>query len=225
MLRPMIRRFAAAVAALALIAPASAGITDYTAYNAALKPPAAAEVRIVFIGDSITSGWIAPQPTRVDGATRIGRGIAGQTSAGVRARFAADVLALQPRIVHILVGTNDIAGNGGEMTLDDTRANIAAIAGAATAAGARVIVGTLLPTTDYYWRPGRNPAPKIAEINAWIRREAAANHYVVADYFTPMAAPDGSLRAEYSRDGTHPNAAGHKQMEAIAAASIAEALR
>lgn len=214
-----------ALIAFALLAasPGLAARYDMKVLNAELKAPKPGEIRIVFIGDSITAGWIHPLPDKVDGTVRIGRGIAGQTSAQVRARFAEDCLALHPAVVHILVGTNDIAGNGGPMTLDDTRANLSAMASAAQAAGIKVIIGTLLPTIEYNWRPGQQPVPKIAEINAWIRQEAAARNYVLADYFTPLAAPDGSLKAQYSRDGVHPNANGYKIVEAVATAAIADA--
>ncbi len=227
MMRPKTRSRLLLALGLALLvtlpARADAPPPKFAAADAALKPPRPDEVRIVFIGDSVTSGWISPLPEKVGDTVRIGRGIAGQTSADVRARFAADALALHPGVVHILVGTNDIAGNGGPITLDDTRANLAAMAADAKAAGARVILSTLLPCTDYYWHRGQQPAPKIAEINAWIRQEAAAKGYVLADYFTPMAAPDASLKAEYSRDGTHPNEAGHKVMAGIAEAAITAA--
>lgn len=218
----MIRRALLAFFVLAA-SPGLAARYDFGVLNGELKDPRPGEIRIVFIGDSITSGWISPLPDKVDGAVRIGRGIAGQTSAQVRARFAADAIALHPAIVHILVGTNDIAGNGGPMTLDDTRANLTAMASAAQAAGIRVIIGTLLPTIDYGWRPGQHPVPKIAEMNAWIRQEAAARHYVLAEYFTPLAAPDGSLKAQLSSDGVHPNASGYKLVEKIATTAIAEA--
>lgn len=199
--------------------------SKFAAANAALAAPRPGEPRVVFIGDSITSGWSKFGGGFLDGRTLVGRGIAGQTTAAMRARFAEDVLALKPTVVHILGGTNDIAGNGGPMTLADTEANLAAMAKSARAAGARVILGSVLPASDFPWRPGQHPAASLAALNVWIRHEATERGYTYADYYTPFVDADGGMKPGTSKDGVHPTAETYRAMAPIARAAIAAATR
>lgn len=211
--------------ALAAAAPAAAlPRVDYRAANAALGAPAPGENRVVFIGDSITYGWAGANGGDWFASHRyIGRGIAGETSAGVRKRFDRDALDLRPALVHILVGTNDIAGNGGDVSEDATVANIVAMADAARARGVRVLVGAVLPAADFAWRPGRAPAAKIVALNARLRAAAGAHGYRFVDYHTPLAGPDGGMRPGLSSDGVHPTADGYRAMARIADVAIAGA--
>ena len=139
-----------------------------------LGAPAAGENRVVFMGDSITEGWHFDVPGGVFAAKPyVNRGISGQTTPQMVLRFHQDVIALQPKVVVILAGTNDIAGNTGPMTLEQTEDNIAAMAEMATANHIRVVLCSILPAFDYPWQPGLTPAPKIDAINAWIKDYAA----------------------------------------------------
>ena len=127
-----------------------------------LGPPAAGEKRVVFMGDSITEGWHFDAPGGVFAAKPyINRGISGQTTPQMVLRFHQDVIALQPKVVVILAGTNDIAGNTGPMTLEETENNLAAMAEMATANHIGVVLCSILPAFDYPWQPGLTPAPKI----------------------------------------------------------------
>ena len=125
------------------------------------------ENRVVFMGDSITEGWHFDGPSPAfAGKPYINRGISGQTTPQMVLRFHQDVIALQPKVVVILAGTNDIAGNTGPMTLEQTEDNLAAMAEMATANHIRVVLCSVLPAFDYPWQPGLTPA---LSTTAWRR--------------------------------------------------------
>lgn len=192
----------------------------YAAENRALDP--AQPVSVVFIGDSITEGWKRLDPGFF-GPAVLDRGISGQTSPQMLVRFYPDVVALRPRVVHIMAGTNDIAGNTGPTSPEDFKNNIRAMADLARANGIVVIIGSILPSNRFDWSPDLKPDPRIRELNAWLKTYAADNGLVFADYWSALAGPDGELPAAYSSDGVHPNAAGYAVMRPIAEQAIAEA--
>jgi lysophospholipase L1-like esterase len=191
-----------------------------------LAPPAAGEKRVVFMGDSITEGWHFDAPGGVFAAKPyVNRGISGQTTPQMVLRFHQDVIALQPKVVVILAGTNDIAGNTGPMTLEDTEANLAAMAEMATANHIHVVLCSILPAFDYPWQPGLMPAPKIDEINAWLKDYAATHGHVYVDYHSAMKDERDGLPANLSHDGVHPTPAGYDVMAPLAEAGIAKAMK
>lgn len=179
---------------------------------------------VVFIGDSITEGW-----ARIDagyfGTSRIGRGIGGQTSPQILLRFSQDVVALRPRVVHIMIGTNDIAGNTGPNSPQAWQDNIRAMVAIARANGIAVILGSIPPADRFDWRPALTPAPRIAELNRWLRDYAATEHLTYADYHSALTTPAGALDPAYGTDGVHPDARGYAVMRPIADRAIAQALR
>ena len=193
--------------------------------NAALPPPAAGEQRVVFMGNSITEAWAKYFPTHFPGKPYIGRGISGQTTPQMLVRFRPDVLALRPRVVVILAGTNDIAGNTGPATLEMIADNITSMTELAQAHGIRVVLGSVLPAYDYPWKKGLEPAPKIVALNRWLKQYAASAHAVYVDFHTAMADERQGLRAELSPDGVHPNEAGYRVMGPLVEQAIAAALR
>ncbi|MGK2935880.1 MAG: SGNH/GDSL hydrolase family protein [Gemmatimonadaceae bacterium] len=186
---------------------------------------APSENRVVFIGDSITESWATYFPALFPGKPYIGRGISGQTTPQILVRFRQDVVRLQPRVVVILAGTNDIAGNTGPSSLEMIQDNLASMAEIARANGIRVVLSSVLPAYDYPWKRGLDPAPKIVALNSWIRAYAEATGAVYLDYHSPMADGRGGLRAELTKDGVHPNAAGYAVMAPLADAAIARALQ
>ena len=195
-------------------------LARYRQANAALRPTAAA--RIVFMGDSITQGWIDLAPGFFTPG-RIDRGIGGQTTPQMLLRFRQDVIDLHPAVVHIMAGTNDIAGNTGPMTAEQTQANIMSMAELARAHGVRVILASIPPADGFPWRPGLDTAPKIAAMNAWLRSYAARTGAIYADYWTALH--DGrALRRDWASDGVHPNRAGYAAMAPVAEAAIRAAL-
>ncbi|THD36540.1 MAG: GDSL family lipase [Sphingomonas sp.] len=182
-----------------------------------------AKIDIVFIGDSITEGWAIADPAFF-APGRIDRGISGQTSPQMLDRFTPDVLELKPRVVHIMAGTNDIAGNSGAMSLEWTENVIRHMAEYARAHGIRVVIGSVLPARAFGWRKEQRPAVAIAALNRWLRNYANRRGFAYADYYSAMAESDGGLPARLSRDGVHPNKAGYAIMRPIAEAAIAKAL-
>jgi lysophospholipase L1-like esterase len=139
-------------------------------------------------------------------------------------RFHQDVIALQPKVVVILAGTNDIAGNTGPMTLAQTEDNLAAMAEMATANHIRVVLCSVLPAFDYPWQPGLTPAPKIDAINAWVKTYTEKHGYIYVDYHSAMKDERDGLPASLSRDGVHPTLAGYAIMAPLVEAGIAKAL-
>jgi acyl-CoA thioesterase I len=202
-----------------------ADLAHYAGANAALRPPASNEQRVVFMGNSITEGWAKFFPAEFPGKPYIGRGISGQTTPQMLVRFRQDVVALHPAVVVILGGTNDIAGNTGPSTLEMIEDNLTSMTEIAKANGIRVVLSSVLPVFDYPWRRGLEPAPKIIALNAWMKAYAAKVGVVYLDYESAMADGRHGLRADLTYDGVHPNDAGYRVMAPLAEAAIAEALR
>lgn len=201
-----------------------ANLHRYQSANAALGAPAAGESRVVFYGNSITDAWAQYFPRMFPGKPYVGRGISGQTTPQMLVRFHQDVVALQPAVVVILAGTNDIAGNTGLSTLEMIEDNLAAMTEIARAHHIRVVLSSVLPVYDYPWRRGLEPAPKIIALNAWMKRYAADVGETYLDYHAAMADARGGLPVELSADGVHPNEAGYRVMAPLAEAAIATAL-
>ena len=194
--------------------------------NAKVTAPAPGEERVVFFGDSITEGWGRVKDSRFfPGKPYLNRGISGQTTPQMLVRFRQDVIALRPRVVVILAGINDIAGNTGPMSLSQTEDNIHSMVELAKANGIAVVLSSVLPAYDFPWRRGLEPAGKVVELNARLKEYAARNGLTYLDYFTPMADDKQGLKAELTYDGVHPNAAGYAAMEPLAAQAIEKALR
>lgn len=187
-----------------------------------LGAPAAGEQRVVFMGDSITQGWHLDES--FPGKPYVNRGISGQTTPQMVLRFHQDVIDLKPKVVVILGGTNDIAGNTGPMTLEETEENLEAMAEMASAHRIKVVLCSVMPVYDYLWRPGLTPAPKIDEVNAWMQSYAAEKGYIYVDYHTAMKDERDGLPATLSKDGVHPLPSGYAVMTKLAEAGIERAL-
>ncbi len=196
----------------------------YRQANAELPPPAAGENRVVFYGNSITEGWAPLFAVAFPGKPYIGRGISGQTTPQMLVRFRQDVVELKPKVVVILAGTNDIAGNTGASSIGMIEDNLASMAELARANGIRVVLSSVLPVFDYPWKPGLEPAPKIVALNQWMRDYAAAHGFVYLDYHSAMADQRQGMKAGLAEDGVHPNAAGYRLMAPLAERAITEAL-
>ena len=208
-------------------------LSRYRDANAKVAAPAKDEQRVVFMGDSITDMWVQPRfGAFFPGKPYIGRGIGGQTTPQMLLRFRADVIALQPKVVVILAGTNDIAGNTGPITLEETEGNLASMAEVARANGIRVVLSSVMPVSNYGHDHDGNPVDvrlkrppeKILELNAWIKKYAAQNGHGYLDYFSAMVNELGLLKKELSEDGLHPNSAGYAVMAPLAEQAIQAAL-
>jgi lysophospholipase L1-like esterase len=202
-----------------------ASLARYREANAQLAPPRSGEQRVVFYGNSITEAWAWYFEAMFPNKPYVGRGISGQTTPQMLVRFRQDVIALQPAVVVILAGTNDIAGNTGPSTQAMIQDNLISMTELARANGIAVVLSSVLPAYDYRWRPGREPAGKIVALNAWMKEYASSHDVVYLDYHSAMADERQGLRAELSEDGVHPNEAGYRVMAPLAERAIADALR
>jgi lysophospholipase L1-like esterase len=192
--------------------------------NTKLGLPAAGEVRIVFMGNSITEGWSRLDSGFFTGRPFINRGISGQTTPQMLIRFKPDVVNLKAEVVVILAGINDIAGNTGPSTLEMIEDNLSSMVEIAQANGIKVVLSSVLPAYDFPWRPGMEPAEKVVKLNSWIKSFAGTHNCIYLDYFTPMSDEKHGLKKEYSQDGVHPNLAGYKIMEPLVEEAIKKAL-
>jgi len=199
-------------------------LARYRADNARLAAPAPGEARVVFFGDSITDSWGRDAGEFFPGKPYVNRGISGQTTPQMLVRFSQDVVALKPRAVVILAGTNDIAGNTGPATPKMIEDNLAAMAAIARQNGIQIVFASILPAKNYPWRPEVRPVDTIRQLNAWVKAYCAREKLTYLDYYSAMAGADGGMRAELSSDGVHPNAAGYAVMAPLAQKAIEQAL-
>jgi lysophospholipase L1-like esterase len=209
-------------------------IARYREANSKVTAPAKNEARVVFMGDSITDSWDDPKYGGFfPGKPYLDRGISGQTTPQMLIRFRPDVIALQPKVVVILAGTNDLAGNTGPMTLQAIEDNLASMAELARAHGIRVVLASVLPISDYekdrtgqpITRSKQRPPDQIRALNEWMKNYANTNQMIYLDYFAAMADEPGFLREELSEDGLHPNQKGYDIMSPLAEKAIAAALK
>ena len=208
-------------------------LARYHEANTKVEPPAKNEKRVVFMGDSITDGWTNPQfGGFFPGKPYIDRGISGQTTPQMLIRFHPDVIALRPKVVVILAGTNDLAGNTGTGTISEIEDNLSTMADLARAHGIHVVLASVTPISDYGPRHEGRPAmsvgrppEKILEINAWMKKYAWENGYTYLDYFSATVDDKGFLKKELSEDGLHPNAKGYAVMGPLAEQAIQSALK
>jgi lysophospholipase L1-like esterase len=200
-------------------------LNRYREENVKLGLPAAGEKRVVFMGNSITEGWKDLSPEFFSGRPYICRGISGQTTPQMLVRFRPDVIALKPKVVVILAGINDIAGNTGPATLEMIEDNITSMAELAKANGIQVMLSSVLPAYDFPWNPGVFPSEKILLLNKWIKEYAFANTFFYVDYYSSMVDERKGLKKELSEDGVHPNKAGYTIMERLVEKEIAKALK
>ena len=193
--------------------------------NSKLAPPASGENRVVFMGDSITQDWkIEGKKGSFPGKPYVNRGIKAQTTPQMLLRFRQDVIALKPKVVVILAGINDIAGNTGPETPEQIEDNLASMADLATANRIRVVLCSVLPAIKIDWVQGLKPAPKVVALNAWIKAYAAEKGYVYVDYYSTMKDERDGLPATLSNDGVHPLPTGYAIMAPLVEAGIQKAL-
>lgn len=208
-----------------------ANLNRYHEANQKIISSAENETRVVFMGDSITDGWNLAQyfPAK----PYINRGIGGQTTPQMLLRFRADVIDLQPRVVVILAGTNDISGNTGPMTLEDTARNIVSMVELAKANNIRVVLSSVLPVNDrvknkegvLMMQTKNRPNERITAMNDWLKKYAAQSDSIYLDYYSATVETDGTLKNGISYDGLHPNADGYKIMQSLAEKAIGQALK
>jgi lysophospholipase L1-like esterase len=198
----------------------------YQKENAALNQVGKTENRVVFMGNSITQQWKEKDSTFFKENPFICRGISGQTTPQMLVRFRQDVIALQPKVVVILAGTNDIAGNTGPTTLEMIMDNLASMAELANSNGIKVVLCSVLPAYEYPWRrEGQEPNIKIPKLNGMIKAYCDKKNFVYLDYFSAMADERNGMKAELTTDGVHCTTAGYVVMEGLVKDAINLALK
>jgi lysophospholipase L1-like esterase len=209
-------------------------LARFAGANAALAKKAPGEVRVVFFGDSITDNWSkAGYGGFFPDKPYVNRGIGGQTTSQMLVRFRPDVLALDPDVVVILAGTNDVAGNSGPIAPEAIENNLASMAELAKAHGVRVVLASILPVADDKKdaagqplnRSTDRPPATLRAINAWMSDYARRNGHVYLDYASAVADATGGFKSDLNNDGLHPNAAGYAVMAPLAEKAIADAMR
>jgi lysophospholipase L1-like esterase len=178
-----------------------------------------AKVDTVFLGDSITEGWVRAD-AEFFAKGNVGRGISAQTTPQLLVRMHADVIALKPRTVHIMAGTNDIAHNTGPMTAQESQANLMAMCEIAKAHKLRIVLGSVPPASKYWWRPEVSPKPEALALNEWMRGHAKQIGAKYADYAAVLTDASGNVKLDLAKDEVHPTAAGYAAMRKVAEAAI-----
>ena len=187
----------------------------FHAENHKLEARVEGSTRVVLMGNSITEGWPKFYPEFFETSTFIARGISGQTTPQMLLRFRQDVIDLDPDVVVILAGTNDIAGNTGPITLDQIKGYIVSMCELARTNDIKVVISSVLPAYEYSWRKDLKPAGLIVELNTMLKQYADQEGFVYLDYFSPMADRRNGLKGEYTYDGVHPNKAGYLIMSKL----------
>jgi acyl-CoA thioesterase-1 len=199
----------------------------YRADDATVKAMTDNKNRVIFFGDSITDGW--KLDNYFPGKSYINRGIGGQTTPQMLVRFRQDVIDLKPKVLVVLAGTNDIAGNTGPMLNEDIEANLSSMAELAKAHDIKVVFSSILPVHDYTTQgtefSSQRPADRILALNTWLKDYCAKNKIVYLDYFNAMVDEKGKLKKDLAEDGLHPNDAGYKIMVPLAEAAITKAMK
>ena len=178
----------------------------------------------VFMGNSITEGWIVADPSFFEDHGFVDRGISGQSSSQMVARFQQDVVALAPRVVHIMAGTNDIGGATGPITEDEFAGNIRAMLDMAKANDIAVVLAAIPPMSRLLPRPEFDVRPVVRRLNARLASLAAEYGATFVDYYAPLALPDGAFDPRFANDGVHPTRAGYAVMEPLALRAVNSAL-
>lgn len=202
-----------------------ANLSRYEKENEILMQSSESSDRVVFMGNSITEGWIKVDPNFFKDNNFVNRGISGQTTPQMLIRFRQDVINLKPKAVVILAGTNDLAGNTGPSSVEKIEGNIKSMCELAKSNNIKVILCSILPAYDYPWRAGIYPTEKILEINKWMKEYTNENNFSFVDYFTQLADENNALNKKYSGDGVHPNEVGYSIMKPIVLKAITEALK
>ena len=201
-----------------------ANLSKYREENAKLALASSHENRIVFMGNSITEEWETFHPEFFSGKPYINRGISSQTTPQMLLRFRADVINLNPELVIIMAGTNDIAGNTGPSSIEMIAHNIISMAELAMINDIKIILCSVLPVYDYTWKPGLNPVGKISDLNEIIKDYAQNNDITYLDYYSSMVDDRKGLIEDFTYDGVHPNKLGYTIMESLLETAIVETL-
>jgi len=203
-----------------------ANFRRYSEANKKLPALKEGENRVVFLGNSITEGWVRAQPDFFAKGNYIGRGISGQTSPQALLRFRPDVVDLKPKVVVINIGINDIAENTGPYNPEFTLGNIASMVEIAKANGIKVVLASVHPAYEFPWRKDISDVPnKIIRFNERLKQYAQSQGVVYLDYHSAMKDSRNGMAPDIAEDGVHPTLKGYQIMAPLAEAAIATALK
>lgn len=197
-----------------------ANFKKYATQNSTVAKPMQGEQRVVFLGNSIFEGWLRLRPEFFIGKPYYDRGISGQSTPQMLLRFYDDVLALNPTVLVLKAGINDIAQNAGPYEELKTLNNIKAIAQLARANKIKVILCSVLPASDFKWRPGLNPGDKVISLNNEIKKFAEQNKFYYLDLYSSVVDDNKGMKTAYADDGVHPTVAGYKVLEPLVEEAI-----
>jgi len=201
-----------------------AGLNRYGSEDTELPHPKQGENRVVFLGDQITERWGQGPARFFPGKPYINRGIAGQTTPQMLIRFRQDVIALQPKVVVIMAGSNDLAGATGPATEGTIAENFESMVELARLHGIRVVLCSVTPVSDFYKKQtGLRPQGKIIGLNGWIKQYAAESGSVYLNYYAALA-EGRDFKKDLTVDGLMPNDAGYAVMAPLAEQAIGQAL-
>lgn len=200
------------------------GMVGYYSDDNAALIASKAPVDVVFMGDSITEGWFDKRPGFFSRG-RIDRGISGQTTSQMVLRMMSDVVALRPRVVHIMGGTNDIAGNTGPMPAQMSEDNVRAMADIAERQGIKVLIASVPPAGKFPWAPDVETRNSIAELNRRLKRLARQTGATFVDYHPALDDGTGAMKPGLAVDGVHPTEAGYDAMATIVDPVLRRSLR
>jgi len=192
-----------------------ANLKRFQQENSELMLAKAHENRVVFMGNSITEGWLSIRPEFFKNKPYVNRGISGQTTPQMLVRFRQDVIHLKPSTVVLLAGINDIAENTGPSTIEMIANNIVSMAELAKANHINVIICSVLPANKFPWREGLKPAEKVIKLNALLQSYSKKHKLAYVDYYSAMVNDSHGLKKELGEDGIHPNKNGYLIMEPI----------
>ena len=192
-----------------------ANLKRFQQENSELMLAKAHEHRVVFMGNSITEGWLSIRPEFFKNKPYVNRGISGQTTPQMLLRFRQDVIHLKPSTVVLLAGINDIAENTGPSTIEMIVNNIISMAELAKTNQINVIICSVLPANNFPWRKGIKPAEKVRKLNAILQSYSYENKLAYVDYYSAMVNDSDGLKKELGEDGIHPNKNGYLIMEPI----------
>lgn len=202
-----------------------ANFKKYAQQNASLTSTKANADRVVFMGNSITEGWINARPSFFETNPYIDRGISGQTTSQMLLRFRRDVIDLHPKVVVFLAGINDIAENTGPIALKDVYGNIISMVELAQSNNIQPVICSVLPSNNFPWRPSIKPADKVIELNKMLLAYADKNNIVYVDYYKAMVNDQKGLSPDLAEDGVHPTSKGYAIMEPLVVKGIQKALK
>lgn len=193
----------------------------YEAINDTMQQPA----KVVFMGNSITDAWFRIHPEFFTDNGFTGRGIGGQTTSHMLTRFQADVIDLQPKVVVIMAGTNDIAQNNGVISHKHILQNIQSMCELAQYHKIKPILCSILPAYEFRWNKELQPAADVKLLNDMMKKYAQKNKIPYIDFYSALVDERGGLPANIAADGVHPNIDGYAIMESIVLKTIRKYLK